>query len=99
MSDSLSVSVQCILFLFSHTLIQYGSVPLGIAALNGHTETVTRLLELGADVNMRSKVGMFDLINAIYQRFCLTDGFDCTAQCSSEGSLKYSETATESWSY
>ena len=43
-------------FLVSHTLIQYGSVPLGTAAANGHTKTVQRLLEAGAHVNHQNKV-------------------------------------------
>ena len=33
-----------------------GSVPLGIAAENGHTETVKRLIEAGAIVNYQNKV-------------------------------------------
>ena len=32
------------------------SVPLGIAAAKGHTETVHRLLVLGADINHQNKV-------------------------------------------
>ena len=40
----------------SHTLIQYGNVPLGIAAHNGYIKTVLRLLEGGANVNHRNKV-------------------------------------------
>ena len=42
--------------LVSHSLPQYGSVPLGIAAQNRHTETVQRLLEAGANVNHQNKV-------------------------------------------
>ena len=42
--------------LVSHSLLQYGAVPLGIAAHKGHTETVQRLLEAGANVNHQNKV-------------------------------------------
>ena len=35
---------------------QYETVPLEIAAEEGHTETVQRLLELGANVNCQEKV-------------------------------------------
>ena len=42
--------------LVSHSLLQYGNVPLGTAARKGHTETVQRLLEAGANVNHQTKV-------------------------------------------
>ena len=42
--------------LVSHSILQYGAVPLGIAAQKGHTETVQRLLEAGANVNHQNKV-------------------------------------------
>ena len=45
-------SLFCCLYIF----IKYGSVPLGIAAVKGHTETVQRLLELGANPNQQNKV-------------------------------------------
>ena len=37
-----------------HLQIQYESVPLRIAAQNGHTQTVQRLLEAGANINQQS---------------------------------------------
>ena len=42
--------------LVSHSLLQYGTVPLEVAASEGHTETVQRLLEAGANVNHQDKV-------------------------------------------
>ena len=42
--------------LVSHSLLQYGTVPLEIAAQKGHTETVQRLLKAGANVNHQDKV-------------------------------------------
>ena len=45
-------SLFCCLYIF----IKYGSVPLEVAAAEGHTETVQRLLELGANPNQQDKV-------------------------------------------
>ena len=42
--------------LVSRSLLQYGAVPLGVAAAKGHTETVQRLLEAGANVDHQNKV-------------------------------------------
>ena len=41
--------------LYINQYIQYESVPLGIAALNGHTQIVQRLLEEGANINYQNK--------------------------------------------
>ena len=43
-------------YLVSDTVTQYGAVPLGKAAWKGHTKTVQRLLEAGANVNHQNKV-------------------------------------------
>ena len=42
--------------LVSHSILQYGAVPLEVAAQKGHTETVQRLLKAGANFNHQNKV-------------------------------------------
>ena len=49
--------------LLSH---QFGFVPLEIAAEHGHTETVQRLLEAGANINHQNKVCVFGCLHLQY---------------------------------
>ena len=50
----------------SHNPIQCGSVPLEIAARKGHTKTVLKLLEAGANVNHQSKVVLSETLTFNY---------------------------------
>ena len=46
-------------------LLQDDWIPLHLAANNGHTEVVTKVLESGADHGVKRKVFRFDSINTI----------------------------------
>lgn len=46
------------------TLIQNYDVPVGVAAANGHLETVWRLLEAGANINHHNKVMIISILCA-----------------------------------
>ena len=61
-------------------LLQYGSVPLGIAAQEGHTETVQRLLEAGATVNYQNKVMTMVYLSGCYMLLS-QNMYDCMCIC------------------
>ena len=48
-----------------HPPMKTGDDPLGAAAINGHIQTVMRLLEGGANINYQDKVGI-----VYYQQVC-----------------------------